>query len=86
MPHRAALRRVLVFQYRAQVAPDLAENEVDHVFVGEYSGRIDAAADEVQAIRRMSLADLEGVDRSGFTQWLFLILDACRTQGVKLPA
>ena len=55
-----ALKEVGVFHYQAEFANGLSENEMDHVFIGEYAGEvIKPHPEEVMQIKWMDLGDLQ---------------------------
>lgn len=51
---RTALTPLLRFQYQSLLPNGLTENEVDHVFTGQYKGDIPFNPDEVCAVRWVS--------------------------------
>lgn len=53
---RTVLREVFSFTYRADVENGLVEHEFDHVFAGEYEGRLHPDPAEVAAVRYEDMA------------------------------
>ncbi|WP_461094233.1 isopentenyl-diphosphate Delta-isomerase [Spirosoma gilvum] len=51
---RTELHPLFSFHYRADVGGGLIENEIDHVFVGQYEGPIPFNPQEVSAVRWLS--------------------------------
>ncbi len=67
-----SLTKAFSFIYRADVENDLIEHEYDHVFVGEYDGRMKLNTDEVAAVAYHNLADIELIltqQPALFTAW-----------------
>ena len=52
------LRKAFSFIYRADVAPDLVEHELDHVFVGRFEGQARPDPSEVMDVRWLGAAAL----------------------------
>ena len=76
---RCALTEVSAFTYCADLANDLIEHELDHVFVGTFSGDPRPSATEVgdwRWISLQSLRDWVATDRDAFTAWFTFALDA----------
>ncbi len=60
MGMRIALNEMGVFHYRAEFTNGLSENEMDHVFIGEYVGEvITPHPEEIMEIRWINLNDLQ---------------------------
>ena len=53
------VKEIFSFIYRHRFADDLYEHELDHVFVAEYDGPVDANPSEIQEIQWIALDDLE---------------------------
>lgn len=53
------IKELFSFVYYSKYAPDLAEYEYDHVFLGTYSGEISCDPDEIEEVRWITLDDLE---------------------------
>lgn len=69
----ARCHEVGCFTYRATFDNGLIEHEVDHVFVGEWSGQADPNPREVMDVKWMAPAELERClanDGDAFTVWL----------------
>ncbi|MGZ5273675.1 MAG: NUDIX domain-containing protein, partial [Kaistella sp.] len=65
------------FIYKADVGQNLWEHELDHVFTGNFQGEFNLNADEVSAVRYISMEELdrEMTENPGnFTQWFKIIL------------
>lgn len=93
-PHRAALRRLeeemgmqtpldyrFSFLYKAQLAEDLWEHELDHVFVGTTGETPVPDPEEVQDWRWVSLPDLDremAMDPGRFSVWFPIALEKLR--------
>ena len=63
------------FVYRTKFAEDLYEYEVDHVFLGNYSGEVVLNEEEAEEIRWISFEDLkkELLERpNDFTSWFII--------------
>ncbi|HXY32344.1 MAG TPA: isopentenyl-diphosphate Delta-isomerase [Gemmatimonadaceae bacterium] len=77
------LREVLTFRYRADVGSGLVENELDHVYVGEFDGAPAPDPAEVSEWRWVSLPELEAsiaVAPAEYTAWLPLLLRELRAR------
>lgn len=77
MGFRCALRRRGTLVYRADVAPGLVEHEIDHLFVGAYSGEPVPSADEVAEWRWADTATLRtevAASPERYTVWFALAL------------
>lgn len=71
------------FIYKAQLGDQLFEHELDHVFVGNYSGEININLEEVHAYKWISMQDLiEDVKAQPehYTVWFKIILAEYLTQ------
>ncbi len=53
------IRKIFEFTYRSAFDNGLTEFEFDHVFIGEYNGKINPNADEVSECSFMKLAEIE---------------------------
>ncbi|HVK97685.1 MAG TPA: isopentenyl-diphosphate Delta-isomerase [Flavisolibacter sp.] len=53
------LEKIFVFEYHSPVENNLIENEIDHVFIGQYSGEISINKNEVAAYTFKSMAELK---------------------------
>ena len=65
------------FIYKAEVGNGLLEHELDRVFVGTYNGSFRLNPDEVEAVRYISMDDLEMEMKEHpehFTEWFKIIL------------
>ncbi len=65
------------FIYKAEVGNGLLEYELDRVFVGTYNGSFRLNPDEVEAVRYISMDDLEIEMKEHpehFTEWFKIIL------------
>ena len=65
------------FIYKAEVGNGLLEHELDRVFVGTYNGSFRLNPDEVEAVRYISMDDLEREMKEHpvhFTEWFKIIL------------
>ena len=70
---QAPLQKIFTFLYRAEVENGLIEHEMDHVFTGEYQGRIRINPKEVSAYEYASMEWLRKklqTDPGLFTTWL----------------
>lgn len=77
MGFRTTLEPLFQFQYYASLPNGLIENELDHVFVGQYSGTIPFNLDEVQAVRWISptaLAAEVATNSEAFTVWFRILM------------
>ena len=71
------IKHDFTFEYFAKLNDGLFENEIDHVFVGNYDGAIPFNTDEVMACRWISLAQLktELLEKpDSFTFWFRMII------------
>ncbi|MRG46934.1 isopentenyl-diphosphate Delta-isomerase [Chitinophaga sp. SYP-B3965] len=69
------LKEVFSFTYRAEFDNGLTEHEFDHVFFGEYDGPVVPDADEVEAVRYLSLDVIRRLlveEPDSFTHWFHL--------------
>lgn len=65
------------FIYKAEVGKGLLEHELDRVFAGTYNGSFRLNPDEVEAVRYISMDDLEMEMKEHpehFTEWFKIIL------------
>lgn len=70
-----ALERIFQFTYKAEVENNLIEHEFDHVFVGEWEGKVCMNKDEVKDFCYQSLTELKMAihEHPGkFTSWFRL--------------
>ncbi|GAB0157173.1 isopentenyl-diphosphate Delta-isomerase [Chryseobacterium sp. Alg-005] len=66
------------FIYKADVGEGLWEHELDHVFVGTYEGDFHLNKDEVDAVRYISMEELDqelSTNPEHFTEWFKIILE-----------
>lgn len=71
------LEYIFPFRYRTDVGGGLIENELDHVFIGWYSGEVNPSAEEVRDYKFISIKDLQALidNQPGmFTTWFQLAL------------
>ena len=76
MGFQAELVPGFCFQYRAQLANGLTEHEIDHVFLGRYTGSVPFNHREVSAVRWLSAQALASELASApdtFTVWFRLL-------------
>lgn len=70
-------REVFKFMYRVEFENGLVEHEIDHVFFGQYNGKVFPNVDEVEEIRWVSLDKL-GEEMSdhpeNFTYWFQILM------------
>ena len=72
------LRAAFEFLYRAEFANELIEHEYDHVFVGDFNGRVVPSEAEVDSWRWAGLDELRrdiGARPGAYTYWLKAALD-----------
>jgi isopentenyl-diphosphate delta-isomerase len=72
------LRESFSFQYRAELDDRIVEHEIDHVFIGSFSGEPDPNPNEVAEFQWLSLDELRGAIEArpeAFTYWLREALD-----------
>ncbi len=63
------------FTYRAQLENDLVEHEIDHVFFGDWEGKVKPNPLEVMDTRWLSIAELDkeiAETSEKFTPWLLI--------------
>ncbi|KFF01910.1 isopentenyl-diphosphate Delta-isomerase [Chryseobacterium luteum] len=66
------------FIYKADVGGGLWENELDHVFVGNYEADFDLNKEEVEEVRFISMEELDKEitkNPENFTEWFKIILE-----------
>ncbi len=71
------LKEVTVFHYRAEFDNGLIENEIDHLFVGQYDGEINPNPQEVGDIKWISLENLKkdmALNPNIYTPWFKIII------------
>lgn len=71
------LKPLYHFQYKAGVGNGLIEHELDHVFLGRYSGPLLLNREEAKAYKFISLEDLNGwieKEPAAFTYWFRMAL------------
>ena len=71
------LKKRFDFIYKAKFVNGLIENEYDHVFVGNFDGRLDPNSREVDAWKWISIDELKkDIDKNPekYTPWLKIIL------------
>jgi isopentenyl-diphosphate delta-isomerase len=64
-------------RYEAEVGNGLTENELDHVYIGHYTGKVDPNPDEVKNHRFMPLPELNVLmtgEPGSFTKWFHLAM------------
>lgn len=72
------LKEVTVFHYRAEFDNGLTENEIDHLFVGQYNGDIKPDPQEVGDIKWITLENLKkdiAQNPSAYTPWFKIIIN-----------
>jgi len=75
---RASIDRVATFTYRAELDHGLIEHEVDHLFVGRWSGKPNPNPAEVAEWKWMNISVLRqdlAANPRAYTAWLPLVLD-----------
>jgi isopentenyl-diphosphate delta-isomerase len=75
---RASIDRVATFTYRAELDHGLIEHEVDHLFVGRWSGKPNPNPAEVAEWKWMNISALRqdlAANPRAYTAWLPLVLD-----------
>ena len=63
------------FTYRAQLENDLVEHEIDHVFFGQWDGKVNPNPAEVMDTRWLSIAELDAEIAAAsekFTAWMLI--------------
>ncbi len=73
----AELEEKFHFIYKAEVGNGLYEHELDRVFTGIYNGPFELNPDEVEAVRYISMRNLElemKANPDHFTEWFKIIL------------
>ncbi|MGZ3847460.1 MAG: isopentenyl-diphosphate Delta-isomerase, partial [Flavisolibacter sp.] len=66
------LQEIFSFTYRATVENNLVEHEYDHVFTGEYEGRLEPNPDEVSDFEYVDINEIKKqiqTDPVRFTSW-----------------
>lgn len=79
MGFTAPLKKIFAFTYKAAVENNLVEHEYDHVFAGEYNGRININREEIAAFKYESIASIRQALQqhpSQFTTWFRLAFPA----------
>jgi isopentenyl-diphosphate delta-isomerase len=69
------LKKVFEFTYRVELENSLIENEVDHVFTGQYNGKIILNPEEVQDYCFKSIPEIKQslqIKPATFTKWFAL--------------
>lgn len=69
------LKKIFEFTYKVEFENGLAENEVDHVFVGQHQAQINLNPDEVQDYCFKSLAEIKQsfqIKPGSYTEWFIL--------------
>ena len=56
---QSGIEKILDFVYRSEVENHLVEHEFDHLFSGVYEGEMKLNPEEVEAIRYLSMAEIE---------------------------
>ena len=67
------LKEVLVFSYSVELGNGLVENEIDHVFFGDYDGRVSPDTNEAEDWKWINIRDLENDLQNypdSYTYWL----------------
>lgn len=75
---QSPVEKVFDFSYRADFENGLIENEVDHVYFGEYNEAPNPNPSEIQSWKYSSFEDIKkeiAQDESNFTPWFKLVLD-----------
>lgn len=70
------LHEIFSFTYRARVENDLIEHEYDHVFAGEYEGRIEPDKEEVSDLRYEGMEQVKkeiALQPEKFTSWFKIV-------------
>ncbi|MVM38882.1 isopentenyl-diphosphate Delta-isomerase [Spirosoma sp. HMF3257] len=83
------LQPLFFFQYRAEVGAGLVENEIDHVFIGQYEGPVPFNPAEVKAIRWVNsdvLARELCQQPTNFTPWFHLLHKQLINDGLLVKA
>lgn len=52
------LHHIFTFRYKADYSAEFGENEIDHVFIGQYNGMLRPNEDEIQEWRFISIEEL----------------------------
>lgn len=71
-------RKAFDFVYRVQLAEGVIEHELDHVYIGEYDGKVAPDPSEVKAYRWIDLSTLKqelAEHPQHFTVWFKLAID-----------
>lgn len=71
------IRESFVFYYRKKFRNGLIENEIDHVFVGEYNGKVIPNPEEVSSFKWISIEELKEdlkKNPNKYTYWFKLIV------------
>lgn len=70
------LKKIFHFTYKASVENNLIEYEYDHVFIGEYGGKININEEEVAGYRYESMAEINTAveqNPATFTTWFCIV-------------
>lgn len=72
------LNEIFNFIYKKDVGDELIEHEFDHVFVGEYDGKVNPNPQEVDDYKWISLTDLDKEIKENpenFTEWFKILFN-----------
>lgn len=78
MGFKVPLKEVFTFTYKAKFDDVWGEHELDHVFVGKYSGKIKPNPNEVSEFKWMDIKKLQKEVKNSpdkFTPWFRIIVD-----------
>lgn len=76
------LKKLFAFTYKAAVENNLIEHEYDHVFAGEFEGKIDPDKDEVIAFAYHSMNEISSMLKETpdlFTSWFKIVFPQIQT-------
>lgn len=79
----AIIRPLYIFEYHVKCNDRFSEWEIDHVFVGEYDGKVKLNPDEVKKINWITIEQLTTCihnDDKKYTPWLPMVLQNKRLQ------
>lgn len=75
---QAPVEKVFDFSYRADFDNGLIENELDHVYFGEYNDKPNPNPEEIQAWKYSSYQEIKAEiekNETNFTPWFKIVLD-----------
>jgi isopentenyl-diphosphate delta-isomerase len=78
-----------VLRYRAELKNGLIENEIDHIFIGEFDGDPSPAADEADAWKWVSMDEVQRLiaeSPDDFTEWFKIIIPELIKQRIGISA